>query len=107
MNHLKNSTKLTHKIERFDSWDDFTEESYQFYSLYRDLDEKPVGIHFRCPGCKQVIYVEIQIDPNQKAKWEIDFKTLTARPSILHTKDDKHSGCGWHGYLTNGILAPC
>ena len=30
---------------------------------------------------------------------------LSLSPSIFHTT--AHGGCGWHGYLTNGVLRPC
>lgn len=85
----------TKKLDWDSSW---TPEDYSFYSLYGDPENKPVGIHFMCPGCGAVISIEIgKVSP----KWAINFETLTATPSILHTKPD---GCGWHGYLTNGEL---
>lgn len=28
-----------------------------------------------------------------------------AAPSILH--DPAKGGCGWHGYLRNGVFEPC
>lgn len=83
-----------------DDWDkDFTSEDYIVYSLYGDPDNKPIGLNFLCPGCGSLIGIDIGPVP---PKWSINFETLTATPSILHSKDGK--GCGWHGYLTNGEL---
>lgn len=83
-------------------WSTMTEEDYIPYSAYSDPDNKPIGIIFRCPGCKEPICVETP-------PWRIDFVNLSARNSILHTlatEEEKQKGilggCGWHGYLTNG-----
>lgn len=32
-------------------------------------------------------------------------ETQTYTPSIIH--DTKYGGCGWHGWLTNGIFKDC
>lgn len=32
-------------------------------------------------------------------------ETLSLSPSIFHRTED--GGCGWHGYLTNGVFTPC
>lgn len=89
-----------------DDWDQsWTPEDYSLYSVYGDPENKPVGLHFLCPGCRSVIAVEVQTEANQPAKWLINFETLTATPSILH--DESKGGCGWHGFLTNGELKPC
>ena len=89
----------------FKDWDAFGPEHYSLYEAYANPGV-PIGIHFRCPGCSAVIAIETG-EPGEHPKWAIDFATLTATPSILHTKDDVHDGCGWHGYLTNGELKPC
>lgn len=63
------------------------------------------SIEFKCPGCGGLIGAKQVPDPNNPGKmigWELlDMATLTVRASILHTKPD---GCGWHGFLTNGVL---
>jgi hypothetical protein len=80
-----------------DDWEPaFGEEDFLVITA-RDSD-KPVGLHFLCPGCKRLIGISIG---EESPKWTINFETLTATPSILHTKPH---GCGWHGYLTNGEL---
>lgn len=72
-------------------WDEFTLEDY---FVVFDQNNKKVGLHFLCPGCLKLIGV-------REPPWIINFETLTARASILHTKPD---GCGWHGFLTDGEL---
>ena len=73
--------------------DNYILEEYSFYSLYGDLEHKPIGLHFLCRGCNKLVSIEIP-------RWNIDFNNLTVTPSILH--DPQKGGCGWHGYLTNG-----
>lgn len=68
---------------------------------------KSVGIEFNCPcGCDLPCFVPFKnpIDggPGVCADhgWEREgdtFETLTLKPSIL-----RKSGCGWHGFITNG-----
>lgn len=82
-------------------WTQWGLEDYHTYSMYGDPENKPIGLHFKCPGCGSVIGIEIGL-PGEHPKWEIDFATLTASPSILH--DRTKGGCGWHGYLKNGSL---
>lgn len=98
--NLQHGYKLTRNHNDWKEWSEFIEGDYSFYTYNDSL----YGIHFRCPGCGQVIAIDIGYEPNQP-KWTIDFNTLTAQPSILHMKDG--NGCGWHGYLTNGELKPC
>lgn len=70
-----------------------------------------VGIIFQCPcgTCNTESFipfknpisggppVEVRRDTWQRTGE--DFETLTLRPSIL-----RKSGCGWHGYLTDGVF---
>lgn len=92
--------KLTRRIVDFQDWSDFEKGDYCFYNY----NEQLCGIHFRCPGCNEIIAIDIGYEPNQP-KWKINFETLTATPSILHMREG--NGCGWHGYMTNGELNPC
>jgi hypothetical protein len=106
MADLTHSYKLARVNHDWDTWDDFKEGDYSLYSAHGDPDNKPIGIHFRCPGCGEVIAIDNGMyEPNSHPKWAINFETLTATPSILHSRDGR--GCGWHGYLTNGVLVPC
>jgi hypothetical protein len=70
-----------------------------------------VGVIFNCPcGCGDEGYVPFQnpldgglpLDPNRSV-WQRTgetFETLTLTPSILKVRNP--SGCGWHGFITNG-----
>lgn len=98
--NLKHGYRLTEKLVDFKHWDDFKEGHYSLYEYNGSL----CGIHFRCPGCGAIIAIDIGYEPSQP-KWNINFETLTATPSILHLRDG--NGCGWHGYMTNAELKPC
>lgn len=73
-----------------------------------------VGVTFDCPcgKCGKRGYIPFQnpIDPQapiNSAGWHRTgdtFETLSLTPSILRTEPH---GCGWHGFLTNGVFAPC
>lgn len=67
----------------------------------RYSDDSLFGIIFKCPGCNRVISIGNKSTDGGPG-WDIDFTTLTAKPSIVHNK--KLGGCGWHGYLTAGEL---
>lgn len=95
---LNASYKLTNNNQDFEHLSDFKQGDYSFY----DYQGKRHGIHFRCPGCGAIIAIEgADISP----KWNINFETLTATPSIKHSRNGR--GCGWHGYMTDGVLTPC
>lgn len=55
----------------------------------------PDGLLLCCPGCAQ--------RSGPRGKWTYDPVTRSALPSIYH--DPKYDGCGWHGYLTQGIFS--
>lgn len=57
------------------------------------------GLVYLCPGCGKTF--SITTGP-EHPKWGIDFDKLTAHPSIRHAKEK--GGCGWHGYLKEGVL---
>lgn len=68
------------------------------------------GYAFACPGCGSRSWLAIGPD-NPSPRWTVTEgdvarpDTVTLSPSIHHTKD--RGGCGWHGYLMRGVLAPC
>jgi hypothetical protein len=76
-----------------------------------------IGVTFDCPcGCTVRGYVgfENPIDggPPRASKgeplWHRDgdtFDTLTLRPSILRSKSK--GACGWHGFITGGLVNGC
>lgn len=90
--------KLTNRTT--DDWPNWKDGDYCTYTAYGDAENKPIGIHFKCPGCGSVIGIGSPY--GDRAGWTIDFTTLTASPSILH--DRSKGGCGWHGHLVNGEL---
>lgn len=68
--------------------------------LRRYDDGQIGGYAYRCPGCGQEDWLPVDdgtIGWVQTGTPE----TPTLRPSILHRP------CGWHGYLTTGVFAPC
>lgn len=73
---------------------------------YARLQHKDIdwGLIFKCPKCGEPLGINTGTSA-ESPKWTIDFKTLTAKPSIKHERDGR--GCGWHGYLTNGELKAC
>lgn len=78
-------------------WNYLTEEDYIIQTNQQD---ERCGILFICPGCKEIIGIATKTSGDLPG-WNISFETLTATPSILHTRP---YGCGWHGYLKQGIL---
>lgn len=70
------------------------------------------GFGYCCPGCGRRSY--LGVGPSSSQTWRVvsgdprdprDPGTLTLSPSIHHTT--ALGGCGWHGYLRAGELAPC
>ena len=67
------------------------------------------GFVFACPGCGARSWLAIGPE-NPGPRWGIASgvaarpETVSLMPSILHAAPQ---GCGWHGYLTNGVFAPC
>lgn len=79
--------------------------------LVTDTPGGPVtGYIFGCPGCGTRSILHIGTGPAGHT-WHVTAgdaahpEGVTLRASILH--DPQHGGCGWHGYLTNGVLRPC
>ena len=98
---MKKVVKLTTVNNEVD-WIDFKEGEYAFLVTYKE--HTLCAIAFKCPGCDQPLCISLK-DHKEEPGWKINFETLTATPSILHSRNGK--GCGWHGYLTDGILKPC
>lgn len=73
-----------------------------------------VGVTFDCPcgtcGVRGYIPFKNPIDPRAEenpAGWHRHgdtFETLSLHPSIFRPAPH---GCGWHGFLTTGVFAPC
>lgn len=68
------------------------------------------GLNFSCPGgCGDVATCSVRPIGEPKAagsgpswEWNGDEEKPTLTPSILSAID--RGGCGWHGYLTDGIF---
>jgi len=68
------------------------------------------GYAHACPGCGETSALNLEPRDGHPV-WSVaggdpahpDGVTLS--PSILH--DPAKGGCGWHGYLTNGVFTPC
>lgn len=84
-----------------------------------DMEGNPVprregiGLCCNCPcGCGEVLFVHFKnpldggpCKSGNAPAWDRTgdaFETLTLRPSLL-----RMGGCGWHGYLTDGIFEEC
>lgn len=95
--------KLTTKVssQDIDNWSDLKPGEYIFLV---NTSDQPCAIIFKCPGCMEPIHIATKTHKEEPG-WSIDFEKLTASPSILHKRNDK--GCGWHGYLVEGVLTPC
>jgi hypothetical protein len=90
--------KLTTLNNTINSWEELQDGEYGLLTEYK-TDNK-CSLIFKCLGCGKPL--TISIIGGSTNTWRIDFETLTAKPSILH--DREKGGCGWHGYLTNGLL---
>lgn len=62
-----------------------------------------------CPGCGRRSLLPLVSGYN--CRWTVvsgdvrDPASLTLSPSIFHRAED--GGCGWHGYLKNGVFESC
>lgn len=64
-------------------------------------------LHHHCPGCGKRgglrIYGEAK---TESPSWELQSRDpVTLSPSVHHAAD--LGGCGWHGFLQNGIWTSC
>lgn len=50
-----------------------------------------------CPGCEKV--------SASRGKHIYNKETQSYTPSIVHNTE--YGGCGWHGWLTNGVFKEC
>lgn len=68
------------------------------------------GYAFACPGCGSRSWLALGPD-NPSPRWVVTAgdvarpDTVTLSPSIFHTRE--RGGCGWHGWLRDGVLVPC
>lgn len=100
MENLKGLVKLTTK-NKVKEWEDLLPHEYMTTGIHGK--EGNSGLVYKCPGCGDPVFITSM--PDSKPRWDIDYKVLTAKPSIIHDKEK--GGCGWHGWLINGELKPC
>lgn len=50
-----------------------------------------------CPGCGK--------ESASRGRHVYDPATVSYHPSIVHNK--QYGGCGWHGWLKNGVFKSC
>ncbi len=68
------------------------------------------GYAHACPGCGETSALNIEPRDGHPV-WSVAGgdpahpEGVTLSPSILH--DPVKGGCGWHGYLRNGVFEPC
>ena len=73
--------------------------------------DEPCCYAFRCPGCGAASALPLLSSPvQQRPFWRVTAGDprratgLTLTPSIHHAAP---LGCGWHGWLRDGVLVPC
>lgn len=72
------------------------------------LSESLGAYLIKCPGCSMMLRLPIKQNAGSKEKpwdWNGDLEKPTLSPSIFHVKG--YSGCGWHGWLRNGVFKEC
>lgn len=78
--------------------------------LRRSTDGALWGFAYRCVGCGMETALPVN-PPDAGPRWTVtagDPMTgagLTLSPSIWH--NGGRCGCGWHGWLRDGVFAPC
>ena len=76
----------------------------------RAMGGRVYGYGYTCPGCGSRSWLAIGTE-EPHPRWSVTAgdaarpDTVTLSPSIFHTAE--RGGCGWHGYLTDGVLRPC
>lgn len=69
----------------------------------RYVDGELGGFAYRCPGCGQNSWLPAMTDQKHPYSWLCTQEDpVTLSPSIHHTV--KKGGCGWHGYLRDGVF---
>ena len=73
-------------------------------------DGPVVGYVYACVGCNQLSGLGLAGRIGEGARWTVVSgdagrpSSLTLAPSILH--DPSRGGCGWHGWLRDGVFVP-
>jgi hypothetical protein len=78
-------------------------------ALFECADGTVEDLAIACPGCGR--RSSLPLVAGYRSRWTVtggDVRapaSLTLSPSIWHRIED--GGCGWHGYLRNGVFEPC
>lgn len=86
---------MVYKLNLVDDTDDLLNKG-DAYKIFNEV----LGWHqlaIVCPGCGKVSF--------SAGKHCYNEATMSYTPSIVH--EPTKGGCGWHGYLTNGVFKPC
>lgn len=85
------------KVESIDEAD--VAGAYQFID---SPDGGKAGLALRCPGCRQASFLPFT-DNFHEQEWDLlNEDPIEVTPSIHHATKD--GGCGWHGWLRNGVF---
>jgi hypothetical protein len=93
-------------FNRVASYEEMLKPGDSMWSGSENPDEFPGRLMFICPcGCGSV--AGIKVAGEHKWEWNGDFDKPTCTPSILINAHRDPPGCGWHGYLTDGVFRSC
>lgn len=85
------------KLNLVDDVDDLKNRGDAVIYINPSLGKNWKQLSIVCPGCGKV--------SASAGKHKFNEVTKTYHPSIVHNK--KLGGCGWHGWLKNGIFIKC
>jgi len=76
----------------------------KFSAWYGEPDSL-ASLLYHCPGCGKLVSCSIKPRQENGPSWEFSGtkEQPTLKPSIIH--DKTKGGCGWHGWLTNGVFS--
>ncbi len=89
-------------------WQDLTQPGDFMYTGRMNVPEGTAcGLLFRCPcGCGSKGSLQLDTEFADRSEptwtWNGNRERPTLTPSIHRVR-----GCGWHGYLTDGVFRPC
>jgi hypothetical protein len=102
---MKATQALTHR--------EFAEAGHGALFLWRFAEKGRVAGHMmiKCPGCGRASAMHVRAPgvphPADMDSWLIKFdnNAITLEPSISHATEN--GGCGWHGWLREGVYNKC
>lgn len=101
INPTRTNVKASKPADFEDLWEKSKPGLMHAYTLSEEC--KHGGYLLCCPGCVEILILNTQ-DETTKPCWtetgSLEEGTLTIRASIHHSPD----GCGWHGWLNDGVF---